>query len=180
MRHSNCRNCGHAISGNYCSNCGDKASIKAITLSNIFHEVFHYFTHLDKGFGYTLKKLITSPGTMQRKYIEGERARHQKPFSMFFICGTISGLGYYLINVAFRKLYGEADYVSEDFFRHYLFWFRHYWFHFTPLLPAFVLKTTGTIMPKHLLCFCITYQLSSWCLCLLYRLIWFFPATKTG
>ncbi|HEX8331339.1 MAG TPA: DUF3667 domain-containing protein [Segetibacter sp.] len=119
MRHSKCRNCGHAISGNYCSNCGDKASIKAITLSNIFHEVFHYFTHLDKGFGYTLKKLITSPGTMQRKYIEGERARHQKPFSMFFICGTVSGLGYYLINVAFRKLYGEADYASEDFFRHY-------------------------------------------------------------
>jgi hypothetical protein len=33
-------------------------------------EVFHFFTHLDRGFPYTLKKLIVSPGTVQRDYIK--------------------------------------------------------------------------------------------------------------
>ena len=119
MKHSVCRYCGHAIPGKYCYHCGEKTAVTAITLHSIFHEVFHYFTHLDKGFGYTLKKLIAQPGTMQKNYINGERSRHQKPFSMFFICGTISGLGYYIINVIYRKVYGAADYASEDFFRHY-------------------------------------------------------------
>lgn len=114
-----CRNCGYTTTGNYCEQCGQKTKIRAITLHSILHEIFHYFTHLDKGFGYTLKKLVTQPGTMQRNYLEGERSRHQKPFSMFFICGTISGLGYYFINVAYAKIYGYRNAASDDFFRHY-------------------------------------------------------------
>jgi hypothetical protein len=120
MRHpSICKNCGFTISGNYCEQCGQKTSVAPITLQSIFHEVFHYFTHLDKGFGYTLKKLITEPGTMQRQYVEGERARHQKPFSMFFICGTITGLGYYFIHLLMARLHGQQDAAETDFFRHY-------------------------------------------------------------
>lgn len=119
MEPSLCKNCGYTTLGNYCEQCGQKTVVVPITLHNIFHEVFHYFTHLDKGFGYTLKKLLTDPGTMQRHYIEGERTRHQKPFSMFFLCGTISGLGYYFINLAIAKLYGYHDAASNDFFRHY-------------------------------------------------------------
>ncbi len=130
-----CKNCGFTTSGNYCEQCGQKTKVKAITLHGIVHEVFHYFTHLDKGFGYTLKKLVTEPGTMQRHYIEGERARHQKPFSMFFICGTISGLGYYFINVAYAKLYGFHDAASDDFFRHYFVILQ------ALLVPAYALIT---------------------------------------
>lgn len=114
-----CRHCGEAISGKYCAACGEKAEITKITLHGLLHEVFHYFTHLDKGFGYTLKQLVIHPGKMQRRYIEGDRARHQKPFSMFFICGTISGLGYYFIGLAMTALHGSENTVEEDFFRHY-------------------------------------------------------------
>ena len=130
-----CRYCGQPTSGKYCYNCGEKLMVSPITLHTIFHEIFHYFTHLDKGFGYTLKKLVTQPGTMQKAYIDGERSRHQKPFSMFFICGTISGLGYYLVNVAYRKIYGAADYTSEDFFRHYFILLQ------ALLLPLYTLVT---------------------------------------
>jgi rRNA maturation protein Nop10 len=114
-----CKNCGYTTSGNYCEQCGQRTAVAQITLHSIVHEVFHYFTHLDKGFGYTLKKLITEPGTMQRRYIEGERSRHQKPFSMFFICGTISGLGYYFINLGIANLYGLQNETETGFFRHY-------------------------------------------------------------
>lgn len=136
MRHpSICKNCGYTTTGNYCEQCGQKTAVSRISLHSILHEVFHYFTHLDKGFVYTLKKLVTEPGTMQRHYLEGERTRHQKPFSMFFICGTLSGLGYYLINVAFANLYGFHDEASNNFFRHYFVILQAF------LLPLYTLFT---------------------------------------
>lgn len=114
-----CRNCGRTGYGKHCTNCGQKLSVERITVHGILHEVFHYFTHLDKGFGYTLKQLATRPGYMQKEYLEGKRTRHQKPFSMFFLCGTICGLAYYFINLAYHNLY-QRDTVSEaNFFRHY-------------------------------------------------------------
>ena len=135
MNATNCRNCKRPVAENFCPQCGAKAAVPAITLHVIFHEAFHYFTHLDKGFGYTLKKLITQPGTMQREYIDGDRSMHQKPFSMFFLCGTISGLGYYFINVASGKIYGSHDPTSEDFFRHYFILLQ------AALLPLYTLVT---------------------------------------
>jgi hypothetical protein len=120
MKHpSICKNCGYTTTGNYCEQCGQRTRVTAITLHSIFQEVFHYFTHIDKGFGYTLKKLITEPGTMQRRYMEGERTRHQKPFSMFFICGTLSGLGYYFAGLFSANIYGYQNAAETDFFRHY-------------------------------------------------------------
>jgi hypothetical protein len=43
--------------GKYCNSCGNSYIVKRITTSGILHDVFHFFTHLDKGFGFTLKQL---------------------------------------------------------------------------------------------------------------------------
>src|SRR3990170_3167143 len=92
-----CKSCGSSGAGNYCSQCGQPYTIKRISLSALLHDIFHLFTHLDKGFGYTLKKLMVEPGHMQRTYVEGYRAKHQKPFAMFFICATVAALSRYWI-----------------------------------------------------------------------------------
>ena len=78
-----CKSCGSSVIGNYCGECGMPYQVKRISMGGLLHDIFHLFTHLDKGFGYTVKMLIKAPGHMQRQYIEGERAKHQKPFSMF-------------------------------------------------------------------------------------------------
>ena len=114
-----CKNCGHTGHGNYCFHCGEKYHAKKITLSSLVHEIIHFFTHFDKGFAFTVKELARHPGQMQRQYLEGKRTRHQKPFSFFFVCGTLCGLAFYFINVTNRKLNGNQDLVEEDFFRHY-------------------------------------------------------------
>src|SRR5687767_7497926 len=75
----------------------EHAKTNRITLRGLFHEAFHLFTHLDRGFLLTVKQLLIAPGAMQRSYIEGDRARHQKPFSMFFICATIAALTRYWV-----------------------------------------------------------------------------------
>lgn len=92
-----CPSCGNKGKDNYCSYCGHPFDVKRITFRGLIYDVIHLFTKFEKGFGYTLKQLLISPGTMQRTYILGDRKKHQSPFSMFFICATVSAFLRYLI-----------------------------------------------------------------------------------
>jgi hypothetical protein len=57
---------------------------------------------------------------MQRTYLEGKRSIHQKPFSMFFICATITALCRYWIFSVMINFY-HADINSEaKFFHEYM------------------------------------------------------------
>jgi hypothetical protein len=89
-------------------------------LSGLLHDVFHVFTHLDKGFGYTLKQLLVTPGKMQKGYIEGDRARHQKPFSMFLICATLAALSRYWIYRQILKQFETGNTSEVYFFDEYM------------------------------------------------------------
>jgi hypothetical protein len=112
-----CKSCHHPGTGRYCSHCGQALTIGRITFGNLLHEVAHFFTHLDKGMGYTLKELIRHPGRMQRSYIEGNRVNHQKPFAMYFVCATVLGLSLYWVNVVLIR-YFHAGYSGEASFFH--------------------------------------------------------------
>jgi len=115
-----CSNCGSTGTGKYCNNCGNSYVMKRITIPGIFHDVFHFFTHLDKGFAFTLKQLIVAPGKVQRDYVEGNRSRHQKPFSMFFICATVTALLRYWINLSLMKHYHGTNEGESNFFHQYM------------------------------------------------------------
>lgn len=114
-----CKSCGFSGNEKYCGQCGQLYYTKRITLSNLLHDAFHFFTHLDKGFGYTLIQLIISPGKMQQAYLAGDRARHQKPFSMFFICATVGGLVRYWIFLVILKYYEVGNTFEAKFFHEY-------------------------------------------------------------
>ena len=134
MADQTCRHCGQSGSGKFCSNCGQSYTTKRLTLHAIIHEVFHFFTHLDKGFFYTLKALALTPGTMQKGYIDGHRVKHQKPFSMFFVCGSVTAFALYLIH----KPSGAMTHFDEsmaDFRRHYYVLMQ------AALLPFYALVT---------------------------------------
>jgi len=114
-----CKNCGYESEGRFCSNCGESMHTHRVSMHHLLHETIHTFTHLDKGFGYTLKKLVTEPGRTQRLYLEGYRARHQKPFSMFFICATISALCLYWIARLTREAVSPEQEAVNYFLQHY-------------------------------------------------------------
>ena len=86
----------------------------------MIEEIFHFFTHFEKGFGYTVRELIQAPGTMQKKYLEGHRIKYQKPFSMFFICASACALAHYFINYIIARYYKGVDQSEIYFFQHYL------------------------------------------------------------
>jgi len=130
-----CKSCGFSGVENYCSRCGQPYTIKRISISGLLHDAFHFFTHLEKGFGYTLKQLIIFPGHMQREYIEGKRNRHQKPFSMFFICATIAAISRYWIYEALLKYYNTGNVSEATFFHEYMI-FLH-----VALMPVYITIT---------------------------------------
>jgi Protein of unknown function (DUF3667) len=112
-----CIHCLREGNGDYCYNCGQSYAVKRITMSGLIHEVAHTFTHIEKGFLYTLKELAIHPGKMQRKYLAGDRVKHQKPFSMFFICATITGLAFYWI--VQRSALTPVDDTENYFYKNY-------------------------------------------------------------
>jgi Protein of unknown function (DUF3667) len=113
-----CSNCSNEGTGDYCSACGLAYIVKRITVVSILHEVAHIFTHFEKGFGYTFKQLAIRPGRMQKDYLAGDRKKHQKPFSMFFVCATLAGLAiYWSIKPSTQTT--PIGVATEEFSRHY-------------------------------------------------------------
>jgi hypothetical protein len=77
-----CLNCGAALSGPFCHQCGQPAHISR-TLGDVFHDFLHAFLHFDTKAWRTFPLLVTRPGTLTRAYIHGQRARFVSPLAMF-------------------------------------------------------------------------------------------------
>ncbi len=77
-----CPNCGAAVNGNFCSNCGQKAHLHR-TLTAFWHDLIHGALHFDGKLWRTLPLLAWKPGELTRRYIEGQRARFVSPMAIF-------------------------------------------------------------------------------------------------
>lgn len=77
-----CLNCGAALAGPYCSQCG-QAGHAHRTLLHMFEEVLHGLIHFDAKAWRTLPMLIGRPGTLTRGYTYGKRARYISPLALF-------------------------------------------------------------------------------------------------
>jgi len=80
-----CLNCGHNFKGNFCPECGQQATIKRISAAVLFHDVIHFFTHLEKGFLFTTWQYLLHPGISSINYLAGKRKKFQTPVSYFLI-----------------------------------------------------------------------------------------------
>jgi hypothetical protein len=98
-----CKNCGKASYGLFCSHCGQKANVDRITFSYLWHEIVHFFLHLEKGFLFTSLLMLRSPGKTAKDFIDGKRKSYQSPISFFIIWITIYILFLYLV----EKMFGE-------------------------------------------------------------------------
>jgi hypothetical protein len=80
-----CLNCGAVLTENYCARCGQKSSVTRLSWHGFFEEVFHFFTHIEKGFLKTTIQVIIHPGTVSKNYLDGKRKIYHKPISFFII-----------------------------------------------------------------------------------------------
>ncbi len=100
MKH--CKNCGKPANDAFCSHCGQRTSTGRITYYFIIQEIFHFFTHMEKGFLFTSIQMILHPGVTVCNYLEGKRKTYQSPVSYFLIWITI----FILTLLGIEKLFG--------------------------------------------------------------------------
>jgi hypothetical protein len=84
-----CINCSTNFDSNYCPNCGTSAKIARIDKKFVLHEFQHGILHFEKGFLYTLKELLLSPGHSIRRFIQGNRVKFYKPIGFLIVCSII-------------------------------------------------------------------------------------------
>lgn len=84
-----CKNCGHTVTGKYCSNCGQKASVDKLNLSSFSTEISDGVFNMNKGLFYTIKELFTRPGHTIREFLEGKRKNHFKPLTFVLTLSTV-------------------------------------------------------------------------------------------
>lgn len=76
------------MSGNFCSECGQRTSINKVTFSETFGDFWNYVFSVDAPFLVTLRLLFSNPGRLLRNYLAGKRKSYYKPVA-FFILMTI-------------------------------------------------------------------------------------------
>jgi hypothetical protein len=80
-----CLNCGAALAGPYCHECGQHAHVHR-TLKAFFHDFLHGVLHFEGKIFRTLPLLVWKPGELTRRYIEGQRASFVSPIALFLFC----------------------------------------------------------------------------------------------
>ena len=104
MEEENCKNCNQIISGNYCSNCGQK-KYSRIDKKYILDQLQYTILHTDKGLLYSIKSIIKNPGKTAREFIEGKRKNQYNPILLVSVlCG---------ISVFLSLTVGEQNIVSD-------------------------------------------------------------------
>ncbi len=99
-----CINCDHTGSGHFCSNCGQKLEIQAITWSYVASDFLDKWFGIDTKYGRTVIDLFKHPGEVIRTYLSGNKVRYVGP------------LGYYIVMSALLILLFEALNISIDQF----------------------------------------------------------------
>src|SRR5205823_4347682 len=80
-----CLNCGAALAGPFCSQCGQHAHVHR-TLTAFFHDFAHGVLHFEGKIWRTLPLLAWKPGELTRRYIDGQRASFVSPIALFLFC----------------------------------------------------------------------------------------------
>lgn len=88
-----CLNCGEPVSGNYCSNCGQKFQPTKLPLRLYLEDTVETLFNVDNRVFKTLKDLFLRPGKITKEYISGHRATYLPPLRIYI---SISILYFFL------------------------------------------------------------------------------------
>jgi hypothetical protein len=112
----NCKQCHEIITGNFCSNCGQK-KYKRIDKKYIWDEVQYTLLHTNKGFLYSIKNILKNPGKTAREYIDGNRVNHYKPILLVFVLsGLATFTSYKILNLnEVTKTYFEQQHINSTY-----------------------------------------------------------------
>jgi len=97
LESTTCLNCGAALGGPFCAQCGQKAEGANPSLHDFIHHLVHEVAHLDGKLRRSSVLLLTRPGFLTREYFDGRIARYVSPIRLYL---TFSVLYFAVATVA--------------------------------------------------------------------------------
>ncbi len=84
-----CLNCGTALSGQYCGNCGQRARSRLISTWELLSDAFGDLFELDSRIWRTVVPLLLRPGKLTYEYLQGRRACFMPPFRTYLVLSIL-------------------------------------------------------------------------------------------
>jgi len=86
-----CLNCELPLekSDHFCSNCGQKNSVRKLHIGDLIVEFFSGLFSYDSRFQRTIRVLLFKPGKISKDYINGKRNRYANPFRFYLSASII-------------------------------------------------------------------------------------------
>jgi hypothetical protein len=84
-----CLNCGTAMSGRFCSECGQGTTDPDPTLREYLREVAAEFLLWDGKLFTTFRLLLARPGELTREFLAGRRVRFISPLRLYLTCSVL-------------------------------------------------------------------------------------------
>ena len=105
-----CLNCGTEYEGNFCPECGQRASVGKLTMLSVLNSFLAVAGFSNGKLWKTLLHSVTRPGHMIREYLQGKRTYYIKPLNLLVV---LSLLFVILQNVLPVNLFGNGN-SKED------------------------------------------------------------------
>ncbi len=84
-----CSNCGAALVGPYCAQCGQKAAQRVVSLGHILADALEDQLSLNAALPRTLRALFLHPGRLTREYVQGRVATYIPPMRLYLIASVL-------------------------------------------------------------------------------------------
>ena len=113
-----CLNCGAALTGRYCANCGQTADVHVPSTRELFHEAIEGITHSDSRLWNSLKLLWFKPGKLTQEFVAGRRVAYLPPFRLYLVLSVIfflaASFNHTEINLAVLTKGGKSQVISTS------------------------------------------------------------------
>ncbi len=108
-----CVNCGTALQGNFCHQCGEKKLHPEhdFSIKEFVEQTIDGFTHFDGKFLTTFKNLLFFPGRLTADFFMGRRVPYMRPVQLFIICSLL----FYLFIPRSDSFYSAYDQLVSGY-----------------------------------------------------------------
>jgi hypothetical protein len=84
-----CANCGAAVSGNFCGQCGQRREHEIHSVWHFTQEATEDLTHADSRLWSTMIALLFEPGFLTREFLAGRRVRYLPPLRLYLVLSVV-------------------------------------------------------------------------------------------
>jgi hypothetical protein len=96
-----CANCGAAMRGEFCHECGQSIHSVLKPMHHMLEETVETVLHIDGRIVHTLPPLLLKPGFLTLEYFAGRRVRYIAPFRLMFVLCLLS---FFVVHLAIDQI----------------------------------------------------------------------------